>query len=394
MKKLLNIGVIGGKRGLVLSELISIQNHPLIISAVADTSEDILLEWKEKFPDVSLYKNECDLLNDSKVDAIYIATPINFHAQQSINALNAGKHVLCEVPACNNIADGKKLINTVRKTGLNYMMAENYCFIPEHIFVKELCERGEFGEIVYVTSSYVHDCKELFFNKNREGLTWRGEMMRIHGGSNYPTHSIGPVAQWLNINKPNGDKFKRITTFVGSQTSITDYVIDMFGKDHLYASENYFLQSDGIFSIIETYNGVLIELYYDNISNRPPNKASCLLQGTKGSYISGRYDEEENIIWLDTFAQKKEHRKYVPLSVLQNDPNKKQNKLIKQLGKRYAEYMMLNEFISSINEKRQPNIDVRDAVLWSSIIPLSKQSIQEDNIPVEFPNFELNQFID
>ena len=217
---MLGLGIIGGRRGLVLSELVPYLDKPVQITAVADISDVILQEWKEKFPNVSLYTDERDLFDDSKIDAVYIATPINFHIQHSINALKAGKHVLCEVPACTTISEGKKLINVVRETGLNYMMAENYCFIPEHIFIKELCDRRELGEIVYVISSYIHDCKELFFKENGDGLTWRGETKRSPAGNDYPTHSIGPVAQWLNINRPSGDRFKRITTFGSKQKAL------------------------------------------------------------------------------------------------------------------------------------------------------------------------------
>ena len=335
-----------------------------------------------------MYADERRLLDDPVVDAVYIATPISFHVEHSISALNAGRHVLCEVPACTTIREGLELINTVRRTGLTYMMAENYCFIPEHVFIKELCNKKEFGEIVYVTSSYIHDCKELFFEKDADALTWRGEMKRKPGGYDYPTHSVGPVAQWLNINRADGDQFKRIATFGSRQAALPDYVRGRFGKDHPYTAERYFSRSDGTFTIIETDKGVIIELFYDIYSNRPPSKAGCLLQGTRGSYISGRYDEEEGIIWLDSFDQEKENRKYVPLSSLQKKSGKEQNNRIEQLSKRYAEYMMLEKFVGAVLSGRQPEIGVQDAVLWSSIIPLSHRSIMEGNVPVEFPHFD------
>lgn len=388
---MLNLGIIGSRRGLVLSELISILDYPVRVSAVADISDNILQEWKVKIPDVSLYDDEHRLLDDPVVDAIYIATPIYLHFRHSINALNAGKHVLCEVPACMTIDEGLKLISTVQRTGLIYMMAENYCFIPDHVFIKELCNQKEFGEIVYVTSSYIHDCKELFFEGNGDGLTWRGEMKRDPGGTDYPTHSIGPVAQWLNINKKDGDRFKRLITFGSRQAALPDYVKHRFGKDHPYSAEKYFSRSDETYTIIETDKGIIIELFYDIYSNRPPSKAGCSLQGTKGSYISGRYDEEEGIIWLDSLGQKG-NRKYVPLSSLKKISINGKNKQIEQLGKYYAEYMMLNEFIDAVIKNCQPEINVFDAVVWSSIIPLSKQSIINDNIPVEFPAFELREF--
>ena len=172
------------------------------------------------------------------------------------------------------------------------------------------------------------------------------------------------------------------------------YVKKRFGTNHTYAKENYFSRNDGIFTIIETKKGTIIELFYDLYSNRPPNKAGCLLQGTKGCYVSGRYEDEEGIIWLNSFGQEKENREYVPLSSIKKNLEKNMDSKIKQLGRCYAEYMMLNEFVDSVVNKRQPIISVYDAVLWSSIIPFSKESVLNGNIPIEFPEFEVNQFSD
>ncbi len=70
------------------------------------------------------YSDYADLLKDPGVDAVHINSPIPDHAWMSIAALKAGKHVACTVPMATSIADCKKIVDLVKRTGLRYMMME------------------------------------------------------------------------------------------------------------------------------------------------------------------------------------------------------------------------------------------------------------------------------
>jgi predicted dehydrogenase len=103
------------------------------------------------------YSNYDEMLRDPAIDAVHINTPIPDHAEQSIKALKAGKHVACTVPMATSIADCRKIVELTRKTGLKYMMMETVVYAREYLFIKELYDRGELGKIQFLQASHQQD---------------------------------------------------------------------------------------------------------------------------------------------------------------------------------------------------------------------------------------------
>ena len=136
----------------------------------------------------------------SDIDAVVIASPLPYHARQAIAALNAGKHVLSEVTACNTIDDARDLAAAAAKSGSIYMLAENYRYLDEVELLKRIQSAGRFGDLYFGEGEYLHDCKDLWYTKNGE-LTWRGKgQLGV-----YCTHSLGPL---LYI---TGDRVKTVS---------------------------------------------------------------------------------------------------------------------------------------------------------------------------------------
>ncbi len=78
----------------------------------------------------------------------YISTPpIPDHAEQSIAALKAGKHVACTVPMATTVEECRQIVELVQETGLSYMMMETVIYSREFLLVKEMYEKGELGRI-------------------------------------------------------------------------------------------------------------------------------------------------------------------------------------------------------------------------------------------------------
>ena len=100
----------------------------------------------------------------------------------SIAALKAGKHVMCTVPMATSIADCKKIVELVQKTGLRYMMAETVVYAREYLFVKEMYDKGELGKVQFIQASHQQDM---------DGWPnyWPGLPPMW-----YATHCVGPVA--------------------------------------------------------------------------------------------------------------------------------------------------------------------------------------------------------
>ncbi len=100
------------------------------------------------------YDNYEDLLANPDVDCVYIATTPNFHYENILDCVRAGKHVLCEKPLLSRASETKKVIDTVRGTGLFLMEAMWSRFLPSLQQVRALLHSGELGKLLHIESHF------------------------------------------------------------------------------------------------------------------------------------------------------------------------------------------------------------------------------------------------
>src|SRR5687767_4468793 len=84
------------------------------------------------------YYGDFDAFLNAEIDAVVVASPVPYHASQSIAALNVGKHVLSEVTACHTLEDARALVEAARAARGIYMLAENCCYYDEIELIKRL----------------------------------------------------------------------------------------------------------------------------------------------------------------------------------------------------------------------------------------------------------------
>lgn len=428
----LRLAIVGGNRGGSFKRTLSGLDGLIRLAAICDIREEVLRQWKADFPQIETYDDYTRMLEDPEIDAVFIASPMLLHSRQAIEALRAGKHVLSEVIAAHTLEDAWELVETVEQTGLVYMMAENYCFERNNLAIKYMVEQGMFGELTYLEGGYIHDLRHTLHNASG-ALTWRGELHRGYDGMNYPTHSIGPIAQWLGLNGKDGDRLESMSTFVSNPRAARGYFLERFGSAHPAAQEGYWKQGDTAVTNIVTRQGVLITLRVDWTSARPHNMRQYALQGTAGAFQSKRHDREEDLIWLKERSPGVEGAGDVPNGVLDGVRNgapdsvrngapdgvpnsvpddapdvvpeyrwepfsryqpewdhplwKRWERQAQSSGHGGGDFLVLEEFASAIHERRKPLIDVYDAAVWSSIFPLSMESRAKNGQPVAFPNF-------
>ena len=89
------------------------------------------------------------LLEDKSIDVVYVLTPNRMHAQVSIDALNAGKHVMCEKPMAKTAADARAMVEAAKKSGKKLTIGYQHRHKPEARYLKSVIERGDLGEIYY-----------------------------------------------------------------------------------------------------------------------------------------------------------------------------------------------------------------------------------------------------
>ena len=176
----LNAAIVGLGFG---AEFIPIyQRHPQVsVAAICRRDESKLNEIADAFAIDKRYTRYEDVLADPQIDFVHINSPIPDHAWMSIEALRAGKHVMCTVPMATTIADCEKICQLVADTGRKYMMAETVVYSREFLFIRDMFRRGEFGRIQYLQASHPQDM---------DGWPdyWE-RMIPMH----YATHVVSPV---------------------------------------------------------------------------------------------------------------------------------------------------------------------------------------------------------
>lgn len=322
------------------------------------------------------------MLEHADFSAVIIATPQELHAQMAIDSMEAGKFVGSEVPACITLEECRALVKTQRKTRTGYMMLENYCYTRHAMQVLNMARMGVFGELTYAEGAYIHDVQDLRFTKEGK-LTWRGENARDHIGNLYPTHAIGPVCQWLGINR--SDRLVSLAAMASKPAATRAYAVRRFGKDS-EAAKISFQNGDSNNALIRTEQGRLIAVRYDTSSPRPHGMGQHALQGTNGAYECAF---GQHSFYLEGRSPKS---KWEPIEKYQAEFDhpywKTKGEEALKSGHGGGDYFVLSDFLQAVKSGEIP-IDVCDAVTWTSIRPLSAASIKAGGAPVAIPDFRL-----
>jgi predicted dehydrogenase len=333
------------------------------VTAACELNEDLLAKFKSDYGIPHVYRVFEDMLA-SDIDAVVIATPMQCHVPQALSALGAGKHVLCEVTAGVTMDELWWLIETVESSGKVYMMAENYCYIPEVQLIKSLVRKGFFGEVYYGEGEYLHDIREMAVYPGGE-KTWRYYWQLGTRGAFYPTHSIGPVMQWFG-----GDRIRSLCT-LGSGRHV----------------DARFRQDDTTVTLCQMESGRLARIRVDCISPRPHNLSYYQLQGTKGCYEAPRGMGDGHKIWLegyDGWRPLEGLREYLPERYLK--AGAEQN----EAGHGGGDFFIVQDFVDAALRDAKPEIDVYDACEWTAVALLSALSVSGGGRMVDMPEFRKN----
>jgi predicted dehydrogenase len=397
MRAPLRAAVVGGHRGGGYRHALAAMPEQVVLSAVCDRNEGVLAQWRQEFPHLPAFRRFEDLLASDVCDAVLLATPIQVHAAQSIAALEAGKHVLCEVVAGTTLDELWALVEAVERSGCVYMMAENYCYMRPNMMVRHMVEQGVFGQCTYAEGAYIHDTRNLLFTPDGE-LTWRGEIARDYNGNTYPTHSLGPVAQWLGCATPGpgrqpADRFVELVTFATADHSRWRYAAERFGPHHPAAQPGFFQMGDSASTLLRTARGAVVYLRRDAASPRPHNMAHYVLQGIQASYVSPRHSGEDPLIWIkgrspgDQIGTERWEPLWTYAAEFEHPRWRERGAVARGAGHGGGDYFIIEDFVHAVLTGAPPAIDVYDAVAWSSVFPLSVQSVRHGARPVAIPDF-------
>lgn len=371
---MIKLGIVG-KRGLVYMPGI-LDMDGVEVTALCELDEDLLERYAAEYNIANKFRIYEDMLN-SDIDAVIIGTPMQMHATQSIQALDAGKHVLSEVIAGTNINELFWLKEKVEKSDKIYMMCENYCYRPDVVLARKLVEIGFFGELYFAESEYIEDIKSWLTLPDGTP-SWRQTWQVGKRGAFYPTHCLGPIMKCFGDD--NIDE------------------VSCFGVGPYTAPE--FRQEDTTTTIIRTKKGRLIQIRIDVMSNRPNQNFYFVLQGTRGAIESprGPFGQQDmykaytcdgtvrvsrGIKWENFWN----YSHLLPENYINMPQRAKEVAAEGDYRSCGGDYYIVQDFIRAIRGEIEVPINVYEACEWSAVAMLSELSAENNGMTIKMPNF-------
>lgn len=380
------IGVGGRGRGL-LRQVLACENVQVI--ALCDMKPENLERARERVEQAGQETAPAlisggetafeELCRRDDIDIVYIASPWDWHAPMAVCAMENGKHAAVEVPACVTLDECWQLVDTSERTRRHCVILENCCYEYAELLVLNLIREGLLGELTHGAAAYNHDLRETLFADRGEG-EWRRFPHIERNGNLYPTHGLGPVANYMDINR--GDRFEYLVSVSSRSASLDSFREKHVPQDNPKWRETYRCGDQNV-SILRTAKGRVVTLEHNVVTPQPYDRIN-LIAGTNGIfrdfpprlYIDG---QEGGEAWasLDAYKEKYEH-----------DLWRNVGELARKLGGHGGmDFIMNYRLMQCLREGLVPDIDVYDAATWSAPGPLSDASVASGSAPVPFPDF-------
>lgn len=380
--KTIKMSIIGlGHRGTWwLGELLKMED--VEITAVCDKFEDRMEKGREMCAEK--YGHEVygtvrwqDVIAREDSEAVMITTYWNDHVKIAIAAMKAGKYTAFEVGPAQSIQQCWDLVRTYEETGVPCMLMENCCYNREEMTVLNMIKKGLFGEVVHCQGGYEHDLRAVADSMKRDHeRAWH----YLHRNAElYPTHELGPIMTYLDINR--GNRLVSLNAMATKSRGLKKYLNDKFGSEHPLADADFKL-GDIVTTSIRCANGETIVLTHDTSSPRPYSRGGRV-QGTcglwmedlKSVYIEGRSEDEK---WepMENYWEEYEH------------PLWKKTKAADFTGGHGGmDWLVMRGFLEAVRRKIQTPIDVYDSVTMMAVAILSEESIINGSTSVAVPDF-------
>ncbi|MBI3910606.1 MAG: Gfo/Idh/MocA family oxidoreductase [Armatimonadetes bacterium] len=353
MANQLRVGIVGLRRGAILLHVF--RHHPEAdVVAVCDTDPARLEAVGREYGIDGQYDNFPAFL-EHNLDVVVVATPLPVHAEHSIAVLESGRHVICEVPAVNSLAEAEALVRAARASRGTYLFAENCCFWAFVEAWTEMVAAGRLGRVIYMEAEYVHDCRAIM--RDAQGRrAWRAEMPPIH----YCTHSLGPLLQIA------GD---RCVTAMGLNSGCN--IAPDLGAIDLEV---------GLF---RTAQGVPVKLLCGFSVVREPFFHYYSVYGTRGCLERPRPPAEDvTLAYLEDLPEL-----HGPATLPIGTRHRRAPAHAAAGGHGTAEYAMVNAFVDCLLHGAPPSIDLYRGLDFTLPGICAHLSAQRGGQPVEVPDY-------
>ncbi len=346
------------------------------VKAVCDLKEENLSEVRgilekhnkarvDEYTDAAAWKEICERPD---IDLVYVCTSIRLHADIAVYAMTNGKHVATEVPIANTLEDCWRIVNAAEKYRRHCIMLENCCYGRFELAALYMRSKGLLGDIVHAEGSYIHDLTGIDFGKRPDYAEhWQT------CGNPYPTHGLGPICQAMNIHR--GDRLSWLVSVSNGQFCFPHIAEDGFRDTCVLGNINT--------TIIKTEKKKTIVIQHD-ISSPRPYCRNYLLSGTKGfiqkasqPLVKIAEEVSDGEMSAAALLEKYDHPFY----------REKGEQAVNIDTHEGMDFIMDYRLIYCLQNGLPLDMDVYDAVEWSSLVELTALSIRRGNVPVPVPDF-------
>jgi predicted dehydrogenase len=364
MTQPIKVALVGARRASAFFQAFRL--HPeTTLHALCDADAAILTETGRTTGVDRLYTHYEQMLDEARPDAVVVATPMQWHASQSMTALERQIHVLSEVTAAVSLDEARWLTQACRRSNAIYMLAENCNYLRNNMLVTAMVEAGLFGEVYYAEGDYLHNVQHLHHTAAGQP-TWRYYWHAGVNGATYATHGLGPCLQWVK------ERITQVSCIGTGRWSDPEHALE-----------------DTIQLSCKTASGKLIRHRLDMLSKRPhPFTVYYALQGVQGAYESARRLHEDHWVWVAGHCP--DPNQWMPLERFadsflpdcwRNPPPE-----VRQLGHGGAEYFVVMDFVEAIRGRKAPAIDIHRALDMTLPGLVSQASISQGGVWLPVPD--------
>jgi predicted dehydrogenase len=350
------VGIVGVRRGGSYMRYYA-RSERTEITAICDLDENRLAEASESLglSDAQTFTDYDEFIG-TDIDIVVIGTPIPFHAEQAVKALEAGKHVLSEVTAADTVEGCRRIYDAAKRAKGKYMLAENYIYFHFIQEWKKYIDAGRIGRIHYAEAEYIHDIRHLLVDKESGETFWRKYRPPIH----YCTHCLGPLLFLM------GD----------------DYIVKATasGKRNTILPELWPSTIDMQVALFETKQGRGIKICRSQVTPRPePHTVYYSVYGTKGFLENTRHGGEVvGNRYFESFD-----KRTVPMNCYQTQVDAPD---YAKGGHGTSDYYISEAFLDSIQYDTEPPINVDRAMEITLPGLIAHEAAVQGNVWLDVPH--------
>ncbi|MER7729141.1 Gfo/Idh/MocA family oxidoreductase [Streptomyces sp. NPDC096323] len=344
------------------------QAHPdAELVAVCQRTEMAVTEVANHFRIPGRYTSYDEMLRDPEIDAVHINTPIPNHAEHTVSALRAGKHVACTVPMATTLDECREIVAAVRESGRKYMMMETVVYSRDFLHVRDLVENGTIGRVQFLRGAHY-----------QEMAGWPGYWEGLPP-MHYATHAVSPV---LSVAGAQAES----VVCIGSGR-IAPGLAEKYGSPFAVESALLTLRNSDVGAEIARS---LFETAHEYVESFTVfgDRASFEWEQTRGSGHVLHTGEVPKVIDVPDFA----HRlppEIAPFTTRGVYDDENEHLSFAQGGGHGGSHPhLVHEFVRSIVEDRSPAIDEITAANWTSVGICAHTSAMHGGARVPIPDYE------